>query len=112
MNKSREKDQQTQEQANKKPAQGYDANIKQADVDALGKKGLAMDTGDDTLLQSRKQRLDFTGKDLDVPTGTAHNATTQPTDEENTLYGQGGDRKQNLEAPQGANANKRNGDSK
>jgi hypothetical protein len=67
-----------------------------------------MDTGDDRLLQNRKEGIDFTGKDLDVPGTNASNVMPSAgiSDEENTLYGQGDERKENLEAPERANTNK------
>ncbi|KPM32146.1 Hypothetical protein I595_1795 [Croceitalea dokdonensis DOKDO 023] len=79
------------------------------DLDALPKKGLSMDTGDDRLLQTRKEKIDFTGKDLDIPIdGSANVAPSSGiTDEENTLFGQGGERKENLEAPERANSKTR-----
>jgi len=75
------------------------------DLDALPKKGLSMDTGDDRLLQNRKEEIDFTGKDLDIPGKEGSNVSESSgiTDEENTLYGQGSEHKENLEAPERAN---------
>ncbi|MFD0798398.1 hypothetical protein ACFQZJ_13075 [Maribacter chungangensis] len=36
-------------------------------MNALRKRGMSMDPGDDRLLQNRKERIDFSGKDLDIP---------------------------------------------
>lgn len=86
----------------------YNSNVTKDDLQALGKKGLNMDTGDDSLLQDRKERIDFSGEDLDVP--GRHEANLTPNsglkDEENSLFGQGGDRKDNLEEPERANLDK------
>ena len=85
----------------------YDSDVTQEDIDALGSKGLSMDTGDDRLLEKRKKTLDFTGKKLDVPgRDTINNTTKSLSDEENTLYGQGSESKKSLEAPERANTNK------
>lgn len=86
----------------------YTSQLTNDDLQMLGKKGLSMDTGDDRLLQHRTERIDFTGKDLDIPTKTGSNPrpTSNIPDEENTLFGQGGERKENLEAPQRANTKK------
>ncbi|WFO14647.1 hypothetical protein M601_011785 [Cellulophaga baltica 4] len=77
----------------------YNSNVTEDDLQALGKKGLSMDTGDDSLLQDRKDRIDFSGEDLDVP--GRHEVNLTPNlglkDEENSLFGQGGDDKENLE---------------
>jgi hypothetical protein len=88
--------------------QTYNAEITKEDMKALGKKGFRTDSGDDRLLQSREERIDFAGKDLDVPRGNNVNLTSSSgiNDEENTLYGQGGERKENLEAPERANRGK------
>lgn len=96
---------------NKKPQdlkKEYDSEITKEDIDALGTKGLSMDTGDDRLLEKRKKKIDFTGKDLDIPgRDTTHSANKKNLkDEENTLYGQGSESKEGLEAPERANTNK------
>ena len=79
----------------------YDSEITKDDIDTLGPKGLSMNTDDDSLLKKRERKLDFTGKDLDVPgRGMGHNPPTKnPKDEENTLYGQGAESKNGLEEP-------------
>lgn len=87
---------------------GYNPEITKDDIDALGKKGLSMDGGDDRLLEKREKEIDFAGADLDVPgRGTTNNANTKNLkDEENTLYGQGAESKEGLEAPERANTDK------
>jgi len=86
----------------------YNSNITKDDFTALGKKGLRADSADDRLLLDRKEPVDFKGQDLDVPTGYKRNltSTTGLYDEENKLFSQGGENKENLEAPEGSNTNK------
>ncbi len=96
---------------NKKPQvtkEAYNPEVTEKDIDALGTKGLSMDAGDDRLLEKRRGKLDFTGKDLDIPgRDTVNNAHTKKLkDEENTLYGQGAESKEGLEAPERANTDK------
>ncbi|GAA4232625.1 hypothetical protein GCM10022291_07810 [Postechiella marina] len=88
--------------------QDYKSDITKDDLQAIGKKGLRADSEADRLLLNRKEKVDFTGKDLDLP-GITHktkNISKIIADEENTLYGQGGESKENLEAPERANLNK------
>lgn len=98
----------TTEEKNNSEKQTYNPEITKEDMQALGKKGLRNDLGDDRLLQSREERIDFAGKYLDVPRGNDINLTPSSglKDEENTLYGQGGERNENLEAPERANRDK------
>lgn len=88
----------------------YNSEVTKEDIDALGKKNLSMDAKDDRPLQDRKKPVDFTGKDLDVPgrddVSVSKNKKIKLKDEENSLYGQGGERKENLEAPERANSSK------
>lgn|SRR5680860_796169 len=86
----------------------YNPDVTKEDIDALGKKGLSMDAGDDRLLEKRKKDIDFSGKDLDIPgRDPINNAKTKNLkDEENTLYGQGAESKEGLEAPERANTDK------
>ena len=95
---------------NKNTETEYNSDITKEDIDALGKKGLSMNKGDDRLLQNRKEKVDFSGENLDVPGENLERSTgTKPLkDEENTLYGQGGENKEHLEAPERANQPKRN----
>jgi hypothetical protein len=82
----------------------YNPNLTEEDVNALGKKGLRKDGGDDRMLQNRNEKIDFSGEGLDVPTplkGQRKNKAVK--DEENTLYGQGADKKTALETPRRAN---------
>lgn len=83
----------------------YNANITKDDKQALGSKELRADLGDDRLLKDRKEPVDFSGKDLDVPGRNKPNAHKKNTitDEENSLFGQGGEDNENLEAPERAN---------
>lgn len=83
----------------------YNSDVTKEDIDALGKKGLSMNSSDDRLLQRRKDRIDFHGKDLDVPERNDINLTSSQgiVDEENSLLGQGGERNENLETPERAN---------
>lgn len=89
-------------------AKKYNSNVTKDDLQALGKKGLSMDTGDDSLLQDRDEKIDFSGENLDVPGRNEINLTPNLglKDEENTLYGQGGESNDNLEAPERANLDK------
>ena len=72
----------------------YNSNITKDDLQALGDKAgnLKTDLSDDELLKERKEKVDFAGKDLDVPGRDLPSSTTKKSlkDEENTLYGQGG----------------------
>lgn len=88
--------------------ENYDSDVSPKENDALRDKGLSMDSGDDRLLERRQQKIDFTGKGLDVPgRQTLNNANTKNlNDEENTLYGQGAESKDGLEAPERANMDK------
>ena len=89
----------------KKEKPKYDSTVTKEDLDALGKKGLSPDGGDDRLLQEREEDIDFSGKALDIPGRARTNKSKSPKlrDEENTLYGQGGDNKENLEEPERSN---------
>lgn len=88
--------------------ESYNSDITEDDIQAIGKKGLRADSEDDRMLLEREEDIDFKGEDLDVP----GRKNTEPTskeglkDEENSLYGQGGENKDNLEAPERANMDK------
>ena len=60
------------------------------------------------ILFDPKESIDFQGKDLDVPGRHQSNLNTKKsiTDEENTLFAQGGEDNENLEAPERANTSK------
>ncbi|PKA97674.1 hypothetical protein B0O79_1343 [Flavobacteriaceae bacterium MAR_2009_75] len=81
----------------------YNSEITEEDKNTLGDRGVRRDNGDDRMLQNRKQRLDFTGKDLDVPGRTSNNVKNLK-DEENKFYSQGSESKRGLEEPERANA--------
>lgn len=88
--------------------QDYKSDITKDDLQAIGKKDLRADSEADRLLLDRKEKVDFIGKDLDLPrkTNKDKNISKDIVDEENTLYGQGGESKENLEAPKRANLDK------
>ena len=88
----------------------YNSEITKDDINAIGKKGLRADSKDDRLLLDRKESIDFKGEDLDIPGRNQSNATSKKgiTDEENTLFGQGGEHKENLEAPERSNTSRDN----
>ncbi|WP_370390738.1 hypothetical protein [uncultured Winogradskyella sp.] len=82
----------------------YNPNITEDDFFAIGKKGLSLKREDDILLLRRKETNDFTGNDLDVPKpNRSDKKATSLRDEENSLYGQGGETKEHLEEPRRAN---------
>ncbi|WP_431134242.1 hypothetical protein [Psychroserpens mesophilus] len=76
----------------------YNPEITKDDKTALGdKKGhLKTELSDDTLLKNRENKVDFTGKDLDIP-GRNKNTKKKLKDEENQLYSQGSDDNEDLE---------------
>jgi len=87
----------------------YNSEITEEDIQDIGKKGLRADSEDDRLLLDRNENIDFQGKDLDVPgrKKTKKHSKKSIIDEENTLFGQGGENNENLEAPERANATKK-----
>ncbi|MFD2828172.1 hypothetical protein ACFSYG_16965 [Leeuwenhoekiella polynyae] len=76
----------------------YNSELTKEDLDVLKQKNIHKDGGVDEQLRDRVKDVDFTGKDLDIPTGEN---TTDIKDEENKLYSQGGSRKNNLEEQKG-----------
>ena len=85
-----------------KKEQSYNADLTQLDKDILNQKNIHNDGGADEQLRNRKKEVDFTGSDLDIPTGAkTTNQTTGLKDEENKLYSQGGSRNNNLEEQKG-----------
>lgn len=70
----------------------------------LKARNLRLDGGEDRMLQNRVEKVDFAGKDLDIPGRKIHKAQKELIDEENSLYGQGGESNQNLEQPERANS--------
>ena len=80
----------------------YNSDLTKEDLDILNQKNIHKDGGADEQLRDRKKKVDFTGEDLDIPTGEkTTNQTTGLKDEENKLYSQGGSRNNNLEEQKG-----------
>ncbi|WP_291967417.1 hypothetical protein [Maribacter sp.] len=82
-------------------AETYNPDITSEDLQALGEKvkNIRTDNGDDSQLNSRNQKVDFAGKDLDVPGRSLPQNKKVNTlkDEENQLYSLGGAENDNLE---------------
>lgn len=76
----------------------YNADLTKEDLDLLNQKNVHKDGGVDEQLRDREKPVDFTGKDLDIPTGEDR---SNVKDEENKLYSQGGSRNNNLEEQKG-----------
>jgi len=76
----------------------YNPDLTKEDLDLLNQKNIHKDGGVDEQLRDRKKDVDFTGSDLDIPTGSDRNNLK---DEENKLYSQGGSRNNNLEEQKG-----------
>ena len=76
----------------------YNSDLTKEDLDLLNQRNIQKDGGVDEQLRDRIKNVDFTGKDLDIPTG---DKTTPIKDEENKLYSQGGSRNNNLEEQKG-----------
>lgn len=82
--------------SNEKPL--YNPNVTGHDKDIVSQKNIHGDGGDDQQLRDRKKKVDFAGKNLDVPgSEKAKKSNTGLRDEENQLFSQGGDDKDNLE---------------
>ena len=80
----------------------YNSDLTQLDKDILNQKNIHNDGGADEQLRNRKKEVDFTGKNLDIPTGEKSNEQDAGLkDEENKLYSQGGSRNNNLEEQNG-----------
>lgn len=78
----------------------YNPDVTEHDKDILKQENIRGDGGDDQQLKDRKGKVDFTGKDLDVPgrsTAKKGNGPNRLNDEENKLHSQGGESKNNLE---------------
>lgn len=86
---------------NKKKQADQDATITKEDLLAIGNKvqNLRSDDGEDAALVDRAEKVDFEGKDLDVPGRTlpGDKKTKLLKDEENQLYSLGGEDNENLE---------------
>jgi len=78
------------------------SNLTKDDLQALGPIDQSLDEGDDELLRQRKSKVDFSGKDLDVPGAELddENEEIGSEDEENNSYSLGGDAHDNLEERQ------------
>ncbi|HEY5826557.1 MAG TPA: hypothetical protein VIT44_19435 [Cyclobacteriaceae bacterium] len=72
------------------------------DLLALGPIDQSLDEGDDELLRARNSKVDFSGKDLDVPGSELDDESESigSEDEENNSYSIGGDNHDNLEERQ------------
>jgi len=79
----------------------YNPELTQKNVDALGKRIVQQKKnlkGDDAQLINRSKKVDFTGKDLDVPgRGRMSTKKNKLKDEENELYSQGSGHNDHLE---------------
>lgn len=95
---SKETQQSKSTKENKEEKLPYNPNITEHDKDILSQKNVHGDGGDDQQLRDRVDKVDFAGKDLDVPgRNQAKKSNTGLRDEENQLFSQGGDSKDNLE---------------
>ncbi|WP_026450007.1 hypothetical protein [Aequorivita capsosiphonis] len=82
----------------KKDENLYNPDITEHDKDILSQKNVHGDGGDDQQLRDRKKKVDFAGKDLDVPgRNQAKKSKTGFRDEENQLFSQGGEDNNELE---------------
>jgi hypothetical protein len=70
-----------------------EAEVTKEDLEALGPKDLSMDMGEDEELKHRSHKVDFDGKDLDIPGRNMDDDQEDigSEDEENNLYSLGGD---------------------
>ena len=78
----------------------YNSDVTKHDLEVLGQNHIHGDGGDDQQLKERAQKIDFSGKNLDVPGSTKAKKGNGPSnlkDEENKLHSQGGDSNENLE---------------
>lgn len=77
-----------------------DSDLTEDDLQALGPVDLSMDMGEDEdLLKQRKEPVDFTGGDLDIPGSELDDDSEKlgSEDEENNSYSLGGDTNDSLE---------------
>ncbi len=77
----------------------YNPNVTEHDKDILSQKNIHGDGGDDQQLKDRKEKVDFAGKDLDVPgrEQAKKNKGNGLRDEENKLFSQDSEDNENLE---------------
>ncbi len=85
----------------KKDKTNYNSEITKEDLKILGDRegNLRNDLNEDEYLKERSQKVDFTGKELDIPgRKLKKNVTSKKIkDEENELYSLGSDDNENLE---------------
>lgn len=90
----------TSNEKNRTKDTDYNSDVTQHDLEILAQDHVRGDGGDDQQLRERAQKLDFSGKNLDVPGRTQAKKGNGPNnlkDEENKLHSQGGPSKENLE---------------
>lgn len=77
----------------------YNPIVTEHDKDILSQKNIHGDGGDDQQLKDRKEKVDFEGKNLDVPgrEQAKKNKGNGLRDEENKLFSQGSEDNENLE---------------
>ena len=77
----------------------YNPNVTEHDRDILSQNNIHGDGGDYQQLKDRKEKVDFAGKDLDVPgrEQAKKNKGNGLRDEENKLFSQGSEDNENLE---------------
>lgn len=77
----------------------YNPEITEHDLDILSQDNIHGDGGDDQQLKDRVEEVDFAGEDLDIPGRESAREWDKIglPDEENKLYSQGGERKDDLE---------------
>jgi hypothetical protein len=84
----------------KKDKTNYNSEITKEDLRTLGDKegNLKNDLNEDEYLKERKKKVDFTGKDLDIPGRSLPKNKTKKVlkDEENQMYSLGSDDNENL----------------
>ena len=96
--KTQAKEKSTLDTQNKNEKLPYNPNITEHDKEILSQDNIHGDGGDDQQLRDRETKVDFAGEDLDIPgRNQAKKTKTWLRDEENQLFSQGGDTKDNLE---------------
>lgn len=77
----------------------YNPEITEHDKEILSQEHIHGDGGDDQQLRDREEEVDFAGEDLDIPGRKKARESYNKglSDEENKLFSQGGDNKENLE---------------
>lgn len=80
----------------------YNSDITQEDLKIIGQdfqNNVRKDGGDDVALSNRTHKVDFAGKDLDVPSPklVGKKISNRINDEENKLHSQGSSSNENLE---------------